>query len=364
MGSAAAYHLARRGQSVVAVEQYSPGHDRGSSHGLTRIIRLAYFEHPSYVPLLRRAFTLWRDLEDESGERLLHVTGALDAGLPGSRVFEGSLESCRVHRLTHEVLAAREVNERFPGFALPNGYNAVFQPDGGFLEPEKCIRAHTALATAHGADVRTGQRVLSWSREPGGVVVHLDGESIRGRQLVMCGGAWMPKLAPALAGLLRPERQVVGWFQIENANAFGMGRFPVFILTTPVGHFYGFPEFGVPGFKIGKYHHRAEPVDPDEPARVVDAQDEDVLRDCVGTFFPGANGPLVRTSTCMFTNTPDEHFIIDRLPDAPEVLVVSACSGHGFKFCSVVGEIVADLTGEGGSAHDLSLFRLDRFAES
>lgn len=364
MGSAAAYHVAKRGQSVVAIEQYSPGHDRGSSHGLTRIIRLAYFEHPSYVPLLQRAISLWRELEAESGERLLHVTGALDAGLPGSRVLEGSLESCRVHGLEHEVLSAHDVNERFPGFALPRGFQAVFQPDGGFLEPEKCITTHTALATAHGADIRTGARVRGWSRESGGVVVHLEGESIHARQLVMCAGAWTPKVAPSLAGLLRPERQVVGWFGIEDTTGFTLGRFPVFILTTPNGDYYGFPEFGVAGFKIGKYHHRAEPVDPDGQRRGVDAQDEEVLRDCVRLYFRGANGPLVRASTCIFTNTPDEHFIIDRLPDAPEVLVVSACSGHGFKFCSVVGEIVADLTGQGRSVHDLSLFRLDRFRTS
>jgi sarcosine oxidase len=284
--------------------------------------------------------------------------------LPGSRVFEGSLEACRIHNLTHEVLLAGEVNERFPGFDLPDGFKAVFQPDGGFLEPEKCIRACTALATAHGAEIRTGTRVHAWNREPGGVVVHLEDESIHARQLVMCAGAWTPKFVPSLAGVLRPERQVVGWFGIEDANAFAIGQFPVFILSTSRGYYYGFPEFGVPGFKIGKYHHRAEPVDPDEPVRAVDAPDEEVLRECVRSYFRGANGPLVRASTCIFTNTPDEHFIIDRLPDAPEVLVVSACSGHGFKFCSVIGEIVADLTGNGASAQDLSLFRFDRFSES
>ena len=361
MGSAAAYHLAKRGHSVVAMEQFAPGHDRGSSHGLTRIIRLAYFEHPSYVPLLRRALVLWRELEGESGEALLHVTGAIDAGEPGSRVFEGSLESCRLHRLTHEVLGGREVNERFPGFNLPDGFKAVFQPDGGFLEPEKCIKAHASRAVAHGAELRTGGRVHGWRREAGRVVVQLDGDEIHAKQLVVCAGAWTPKLAPSLAPLLRPERQVVGWFGIEDPTAFQMGRFPVFVMTTPAGHYYGFPEFGVPGFKIGRYHHRAEPVDPDAAMRAADATDEEVLRECVQSFFRGADGPMVRTSTCIFTNTPDEHFIIDRLPEAPEVLVVSACSRHGFKFCSVVGEIVADLMGDGTTPHDLSLFRLGRF---
>ena len=362
MGSAAAYHLAKRGLAVAGVEQFEPGHDRGSSHGLSRIIRLAYFEHPSYVPLLRRAFTLWRELEEEAGERLLHVTGAIDAGLPGSRVLEGSLESCRVHGLRHEVLTGAEVNRRFPGYNLPDEYRAVLQPDGGFLEPERCIQAHVRLATERGATILTGRRVRGWRQDTDSVVVVLDDGEIRARQIVISAGAWIPQLVPSLASLLRPERQVVGWFGITEGGAFAPASFPVFVMTTPHGHFYGFPEFGVPGFKIGKYHHRSEPADPDAVRRSVDTDDEAVLRSCVRDFFRGADGPLLRASTCMFTNTPDEHFIIDRLPEIPEALVVSACSGHGFKFCSVVGEIVADLVTEGSTSHDLSLFRLDRFS--
>lgn len=361
MGSAAAYHLARRGLSVVAIERHAPGHDRGSSHGLSRIIRLAYFEHPSYVPLLRRAFTLWRELEDASQEQLLHITGAIDAGMPGSRVFEGSLESCQVHGLRHEVLSAEQVNKRFPGYRLPTGFMAVFQPDGGFLEPEKCLQAYARLAAAEGAQVRVGAPARGWSRSTDGVVIHLENEDIRARQLVVCAGAWTPALVPSLAPLLRPERQVVAWFEVHEHDSFPPGRFPVFVMTTPSGTFYGFPEFGVPGFKIGKYHHRSEAADPDTMSRVVNASDEAVLRECVRSVFPGADGPVVRSSTCLFTNTPDEHFIIDRLPESPQVLVVSACSGHGFKFCSVIGEVVADLVSAGSTRHDLSLFRLDRF---
>lgn len=361
MGSAAAYHLARRGLSVVAVEQNGIAHDRGSSHGLTRIIRLAYYEHPSYVPLLRRAFTLWRDLERESGQRLLHVTGAIDAGPLHSRVFEGSLESCRVHGLPHEVLSAEQVNHRFPGYRLPADFRAVFQPDGGFLEPERCIRSHVELSLGLGATVVTGQRVHGWSRDGSGVTLRLETGEIRARQLVVTAGAWIPQLIPSLAGLLRPERQVVAWFAVENDADFALDRFPVFVMNTGDGHFYGFPQFDVPGFKIGKYHHRSELVDPDSMNRSVDADDEAVLRDCVQSIFPKANGPVLRASTCIFTNTPDEHFIIDRLPNSPEVLVISACSGHGFKFCSVVGEIVADLVSDGRTQHDLGLFQLARF---
>ena len=362
MGSAAAYHLARRGLSVVAIERHTLGHDRGSSHGLSRIIRLAYFEHPSYVPLLRRSFALWRELEVESGERLLHVTGAIDAGLPGSRVLEGSLRSCQVHKLPHEALTADEVNRRFPGYGLPAGYRAVFQPDGGFLEPEKCIGAYAAAAARRGADIRTDVRVRGWSRTTDGIVVHLPDEEIRARQLVICAGAWTPTFVPSLAPLLRPERQVVAWFAVRDNDAFSPGRFPVFVMQTPDGYYYGFPQHGVPGFKIGKYHHRSESVEPDTMDRSVSAEDEALLRECIRSFFPAADGDVVRASTCIFTNTPDEHFIIDRVPGAPEVLVVSACSGHGFKFCSVVGEIVSDLVTRGETLLDISLFKLDRFA--
>ena len=345
MGSAAAWHLARRGLSVVAVEQFDPAHERGSSHGLSRIIRLAYFEHPSYVPLLQRAFSLWRELESVSGEELLHVTGGLDAGRPGSRVFEGSRESCAVHDLPHEILDAGEVKSRFPAYHLPPEFRAVFQPDAGFLEPEKCITTHVRLAVASGATVMTGREVTAWSRVPGGVVVRLGGDEIRARQVVLAAGAWMPKLVPSLARVLRPERQVVAWFEVADAQAFDPARFPVFVLTTDDGIFYGFPQYDVPGFKIGKIHHLSEPVDPDRGGRTVDAHDESVLRQCVQSFFPGADGPVLRSSTCIFTNTPDEHFIIDRLPEAPEALVVSACSGHGFKFAPAIGEMVAERFG-------------------
>jgi sarcosine oxidase len=260
------------------------------------------------------------------------------------------------------LLSADDLNRRFPGYHLPPGYKAVFQPEGGFLEPEKCIRSYAASASRRGAEIRTGVQVHGWSRTNDGVVVRLPDEEIRARQLVICAGAWTPALVPALAPLLHPERQVVAWFAVHASDAFAPARFPVFVMQTPEGYYYGFPQHGVPGFKIGKYHHRSELVDPDAMDRSVNAEDEAVLRECVRSFFPAADGEVVRASTCIFTNTPDEHFIIDRLPGAPEVLVVSACSGHGFKFCSVIGEIVADLVTRDETTQDISLFKLDRFA--
>jgi sarcosine oxidase len=362
MGSAATCHLAARGLRVLALERFSLAHEMGSSHGLTRIIRLAYFEHPAYVPLLRRAFELWRRLQEEAGEPLLHVTGALDVGWEGSEVFEGSRRSCLEHGLAHEVLDARALATRLPAWRVPTHTVAVFQPDGGFLEPERAILAYGGHAGALGADLRTHERVLEWQVAGGTVRVRTDKGAYEGGQLVLTAGAWMGSLATALSSCLAPERQVLGWFDTAEPDLFGPERFPVFVLDAEEGRFYGFPRFGVPGFKIGKYHHRGERIDPDAMDRVCRAEDEAVLRAAVSRYFPTANGRLLRSAACMFTNTPDGHFIIDRDPSSPEVLLVSPCSGHGFKFASVIGEIVADLVARGATAHDISLFRLGRFS--
>lgn len=356
-------HLARRGKKVLVLDRFGVAHDHGSSHGITRIIRLAYFEHPSYVPLLRRAFELWRDLERDAGEPLLHVTGSIDAGPADSRTFAGSLHSCETHELAHQVLDSAALSVRFPGFQLPAGHLGVFQPDGGFLLPERCITAHLALAEADGAEVRAYEGAIDWEAESGGsVTVETDLATYEADQLVFASGAWTGQLVPALGGLLAPERQVLGWFDIVDRDAFAPARFPVFNLDFDGEHWYGFPEFGIPGFKIGCYHHRRERVDPETFDRAhVGRGDIALLRSCVEACFPGANGDVLMTKTCLFTNTPDEDFIIDRLPGSPQVLIVSPCSGHGFKFASVIGEIVADLVTTGATRHDISRHALSRF---
>lgn len=362
MGSAAIRHLAGRGQRVLGIEQFSPGHDQGSSHGLTRIIRLAYFEDPSYVPLLRRAYELWRQLERGLDEPLLHVTGGLDVGPAEGVVFAGSLRSCREHGLPHEVLEPRDLTRRFPGWRPSPELTAVWQPDAGFLTPERCIARHLAEAQAAGASVMTDTRVLAVEPRAGGVRVRTDRGSFEAGQAILTAGPWMSDLAPALAPLLSPERQVLGWFGIADAAQFAPTAFPVFVLEAAEGTYYGFPEYGVPGFKIGKYHHRFERVHPDSMDRQVHAEDEAALRVATTRYFPNANGPMLSQATCLFTNTPDEHFIVDRSPEAPEILLVSPCSGHGFKFSSVIGEICADLVTRGSTAHDIGLFSLARFA--
>jgi sarcosine oxidase len=359
MGSAAIYHLARRGARAIGIEQFGLAHDRGSSHGLSRIIRLAYWEHPDYVPLVRRAYDLWRELERTAAEPLLVVTGSVDGGPPDSRAIRGSLSASRTHALAHELLDAAALGRRFPGYRLPDGHVAVFQPDGGYLDPERCTVAHANAARALGADVHTNERVIDWSAADGDVQVVTDRGRYRAARLVITAGPWLPTVVPGLASRLTVERQVVLWTRPLKPELFTPDRFPVFYVDTPRGGFYGFPADPVHGFKIGKYHHRRQNTDPDSVERTCSGEDEATLRDGISHYFPDANGPTLAMGTCLFTNTPDEHFIIDRMPGHPEVVIAGGFSGHGFKFCSVVGEIVAGLALD-ESARRLNLFAIDR----
>lgn len=362
MGSAAAGHLASRGMRVLGLERFGIPNEMGSSHGVSRIIRLAYFEDPGYVPLLRRSFELWRELERRAGRTLLHMTGCLDVGAPGTRVFDGALRSSLEHGLAHEVLTADQVMDRFPAYQLPEGCGAILEPEGGFLLPELCIEAHAAWARDGGADLRSQERLTGWEQLGERVRVTTDHDTYDAGHLVISVGSWAGKLAPVLSPLLQPERQVLAWLQTAAPADFRSEVFPVFVMEVPEGIYYGFPLFadGPPGFKLGRFHHRHETVDPDEMDRRPSAADEEVLRAFARRYLPGGSGPSHLMKVCTFTNTPDEHFIIDRYPGASRVVVAAGFSGHGFKFCSVVGEIVADLVIEGRTAHPIDLFRIGR----
>ena len=363
MGSSTTYHLARRGQRVLGLEQFDIPNDLGSSHGGTRIIRMAYPEGAGYVPLLRRAYHLWRDLETRSGERLLFVTGCVDAGAPDSATVRGSLETCRLFGLEHTVFDGDSLRNRLPGYLLPAGMTAVLQPDGGFLLPERCIVNYTRAAEALGAEIHTRERVTGWDASSGGVEVRTERESYRARTLLITAGPWASQLCPVLRQLAVPERQVVLWAQPLRPELFQPEAFPVFNLEAPEGRFYGCPVYGVPGFKIGKYHHRYENVDPESVDRKIHPEDEAVLREGIRRYFPDADGPALAMKTCLFTNSPDEHFILDAHPDAENVYIAAGFSGHGFKFASVVGEIMAKMARDGGvnDANQLGMFRLARF---
>lgn len=362
MGAAACHHLARRGQRVLGLEHYDVPNAMGSSHGVNRIIRLAYYEHPSYVPLLRRAYELWRQLERESGEALLHITGSIDASAPDDEIIRGALRACELHDIPHVLCTGAELALRFPGYRLPGNHLALFQPDGGFLASDRCIEAHTRLAQAAGAEIHAHERVLGWDLVPAGVRVRTVSDDYEARRVIVSAGAWMGELLPSLQALARPERQVLGWFEPRVPEYFEPGNFPVFNVAVEEGRYYGFPVFGIPGFKVGRYHHLGEQIETaDTWDREPNAQDEAVLREFTERYFPEAAGPLLTAQACMFTNTPDEHFIVDTLPGEERVIVASPCSGHGFKFSAVIGEILADLAVDGTSRHDIELFRLGRF---
>lgn len=359
MGSAAVYHLARRGKRVLGLERYDIPHAMGSSHGVTRIIRLAYYEHPSYVPLLRRSYELWRELEKQFGEKLLYITGSIDAG---PEVFEGSLMSCELHDLPHEVLTGKQLAERYPAYHLPHDTMALLQPEGGFLLSERCIVAHVMLAMALGAEVHGREKVLDWQPLGDGVRVTTDRATYEADRLVTTAGAWAGQLVESLAGLAVPERQVLAWLHPTRPEWFTPERFPVFNLVVDEGRYYGFPAFSVPGFKFGRYHHLDEQVNPDTVDREGHPRDEQILRAFAEKYFPDGAGPTMALKVCMFTNSPDEHFILDLHPNYPQVSFAAGFSGHGYKFCSLVGEVMADLAIDGDTLHDISLLRYGRFA--
>lgn len=360
MGSAAAYHLARRGKRVLGLERFEVPNEMGSSHGLTRIIRFAYHEDPAYVPLALRSRELWRQLEEQAGEQLFHVTGSVDAGDPDRSVFRGSVAACVAHDLSHDILSAPELRDRFPAYQLPDRMAAVFQPDGGFLLSERCIAAHASAAVDAGAVVRTGERVVGWDVRGDHVVVRTDADGrYTAETLVLAGGAWSAELAPVP---VVPERQVLAWIRPRRPELFEPGRFPVFVLQADDGIYYGFPAHGIPGLKIGRLHHLGEKGGADELSRSPRVEDELLLREGAATYFPEAVGPTLALKVCLFENSPDEHFIVGALPDAPQVIVAAGFSGHGFKFAPVIGEIVAELAVDGATRHDIGFLALERFS--
>jgi sarcosine oxidase len=362
MGSAAAFHVARRGKRVVGLEQFTLAHDRGSSHGRSRVTRQAYFENPAYVPLLGRANELWTELQRDSGKRLMEITGGLMLGPPDGGVVKGTLASARTHGLPHEVLEAAEVRRRFPAFSVGDDKIGVLDKVAGVLFPEDCIRAHAAAATQAGAELRWQEPVVSWNATDDTVeVTTAQGTYVAGN-LVLCAGPWMGELLAGLRVPLAVERNVLYWFRpTTDVALFAPDRFPVFLIEYEPGKlFYGFPALGDDGIKVAR-HHTGVWCSPTDIRREVDQDEIREARGILERNLPTVNGDLLSATTCMYTNTPDGHFIIDRDPRHPNVILASPCSGHGFKFASVIGEVLADLACDGRTRHPIDMFRLDRF---
>jgi sarcosine oxidase len=365
MGSATAWQLARRGRRVLGLEAFDIANAMGSSHGITRIIRLPYYESPAYVPLLKRAYELWGEIEAATNTRLLHTTGSIDASIESDPLFQGALRAAKLHDLDHEVLTGRDVNLRFSGYHLPADFLALFQQQGGFIASERAIVAHVKAAQDQGAEIHARERVTGWKARPGGdgVAVTTDHGHYEAATLVLTAGAWMGQLVPLLETRAVPERQVLAWLQPHYPELFSPDVFPVFNIQVEEGRYYGLPIFDVPGFKFGRYHHLGESGSAESIRRDPDQRDESLLRAFAQRYFPKGCGPTMALRSCLFTNTPDEHFIIDLHPGHPQVVLASPCSGHGYKFCSVMGEILADLViHRCHTKHDISFLKLTRFS--
>ena len=364
MGGATACHLARRGRRVLGLEQFSPGHARGSSHGESRIIREIYFEHPHYVPIVQRAYELWHELERDSGEHLLTVTGGLMIGPEHGKLVSGVLRSAAEHDISHEVLTAEQVGVRFPGFELRGGEVAVVDARAGFLDADACVRAQLEMSARSGADLRFDERVTSWQSDGDRVVVETTRGHYSARQLVLSAGPWMTALMPDLALPLVVERQVLVWLEpLVHAEWYDLSRCPIYLWENARGHMgYGFPRLGT-GVKAAVFHDGDIVADADAISRTVEPGEIQRVREALSQILPGvANGAFRDAKVCPFTNTPDTHFLIDFHPSFPNVLISSPCSGHGFKFASAIGELQADLLIDGRSRFDLSLFPLARFS--
>ena len=361
MGSASLFELSSKGQNVLGIEQFDIGHDKGSSHGLSRIIRLAYWEGIEYVPLVLRAHDRWIELEKTYNEKLLNITGALDIGLESSETISGSLKACREFDIPHEIFTSTELSKKFPAYLLPEEYSSVFQKDGGFLVPESCINLYVNESINNGADVKQNCKVLGWESDGNIVTVSTSDGNFKTKKLVITAGAWTGILQDEMSRFLTPERQVVSWFKPESPEYYNSDQFPVFNMEVPEGRYYGFPIHHYEGIKIGRYGHLKENINPDSISREITDLDIATLRVPMEKYFQPTNPEPLFSQVCMFTNTPDEHFVLDYLPGNDSVFIASGFSGHGFKFASVIGELISDLMVDGGTEFDLGLFSLDRF---
>lgn len=366
MGSAALNALSRRrGVKVVGIDQFEPGHDKGSSHGVTRIFRLGYFEHPSYVGLLKAVLPMWQDLNARSkkryGRAIFETTGIVEIGAPESAVIDGTLRASQEHKLAHSKLDAKSLMAKFPAFRVPENFIGVFQPDGGVIRAELTIKTLIDEAREGGADIRMNESVREVRPEGSATLITTTRGLISAGRAIVAAGSWVKSLVPSLP--VWPTRQVLGWFEPVDATQAAVltsPRFPVFILDSGRGIFYGFPADGEAGVKVAKHDHDGVAVNPNDYDRRVSAADEATIRDVIKAHLPGANGRRLNAVTCLYTMTRDRDFILDRLPQAPQIIVASPCSGHGFKFAPLIGEMLADLATDRSAPCDISRFSLAR----
>ncbi len=362
MGSAVAAHAAARGMRVLGIEQFGPAHGAGSSHGRTRIIRQAYFESPDYVPLLQRAYALWDALEERTATALRARTGGLFVGRPETAVVAGTLESTRRWNLAHEVYEAPDLRRRFPMTTPHDDEIGVYEAVAGAVFPEEAVRAHLLVAAEQGAELRFGVRALGWEADDAGVTVTVaDGTRIEAERLAICAGPWFTRVAHDLSIPLRVERNVQFWFAPADRAAVAPDRLPIWCVERAGARmFYGFPDFG-DGVKIA-HHGSGVESDPDAFDRTVREDEVERARAALASFVPSAAGAFLQGDPCMYTLTPDEHFVIGPHPSHARIVLAGGFSGHGFKFAPVIGEVVAALLASETPVPDISLFDPARFA--
>lgn len=361
VGSAALCHLAGRGLRVLGIDRFSPGHARGSSHGGTRIIRQAYFEHADYVPLVLRAWELWRELGERRGEPMFEEVGLLQVGPPQGDVVKGVLASARQHALEVEELAAAEIVRRWPGFYVADELLGAYERRAGYLHVERCVLAHVAEAVAAGAELASDREVMSWRGEGSDVVVTTDREELRAGRLVLTAGPWAAGLLADFAVRLEVSRKPVFWLATRDGSYRADQGCPCFLYELPSGIFYGIPQLDDRGVKVAEHTAGQAVADPLNVDRALKADDRDQVVRFAAAYLPRATDTVTDHSVCMYTMTPDGHFIVDHHPTFPQVIVIAGLSGHGFKFASVLGEVAADLVSDGTTPLPIDFLRIGRF---
>ena len=362
-GSSTLFHLAQRGLRVLGLEQFSPVHDLGSSHGETRIIRQAYYEHPDYVPLLLRAYDLWRDLESKTGKQVLFPVGLFLAGYPGGEVVPGTERAAALHGLPLDHFTPAEARRRFPGYHFPDDFRIIFERQAGYLAVEECVRTHIDAAVKLGAELRGGEKVLDWIVQNGTVTVTTDRGEYHAARLVITAGAWAGRLLAGLNVPLRVLRKTLAWFPARS-NAYDVAEGNSnFVFEIPGDKFfYGFPRLDGRTIKVAEHSGGEEIADPANVDRSLSPDDASNLAGFLKTYIPHAEPQAERHAVCLYTMSPDSHFIIDRHPEHEEVVFGAGFSGHGFKFTSVIGEGLAELAIDGKSTLPMEFLSLKRFS--
>jgi len=359
-GSAALYQLANRGHAVLGLDRFAAGHDRGSSHGHTRIIRKAYYEHPDYVPLLQRAYQLWEELQQVSGESLYVPAGLLSVGLPEGSIMRGIQASANEHNLPLEQLTAEQVQQRWPGYRVPEGYTSLFEEEAGFLMVEEAVRVHLEQAQQAGATFLSDQAVVDWSIDGANVLVRTETDEFSAARLIITAGSWSADLIGKLGFELRILRKALHWYRVAADQYQCSQGAPTFFYDTPDGYFYGFPAIDGRGLKVAQHTGGEVVTDPLQVDRELDVTEQAQVATFLQKFLPAVSSEATDHAICLYSMTADEHFIVDRHPEHEQVVFAAGLSGHGFKFTSVLGSILADLAVAGKTSLPIDFLRHDR----